>query len=174
MVMIKNNLVQDPPEPWFKVGTVLVGGLYQVGYAKGRDVILIHSTSKLTLTDTITGERLAVGQDQFVSVEHYRRLKMSGFGCMAGEIIPTAGIWGGYLPVTTSDGFSLRKEEALWPEPDIDLIYPDGRAVRVSTHNICDIRAYGFSDTNLSFVIATESDVQIFARSHDARCDMKS
>ncbi|MBB2166087.1 hypothetical protein HLH26_16435 [Gluconacetobacter sp. 1b LMG 1731] len=167
MVMIKNNLVQDPPEPWFKVGTVLVGGLYQVGYVKDRDIILIHSASKLTLTDTMTGERLSAGQDQFVSVEHYRRLKMPGFGFLVGEIIPTAGIWGGSLPVTTSAGFSLRKRDAHWPVPDVDLIYPDGRAVCVSTHNVCDIRAYGFSNTSFSFVIATESDVQIFARSHE-------
>ncbi|MBM3098584.1 hypothetical protein JRX38_11270 [Gluconobacter cerinus] len=170
MVMLENNMVDSPPPPWSKVGIVLVGGLYQVGYAKDRDIILIHSSSKLTLTDTITGERLAVGQEEFVSAEHYRRLRMPGFGCMAGEIIPTAGIWGGCLPRKTSDGFSLCKRDSFWPVPDVDLIYPSGREVCVSTHNVCDIRAYGFSDTYMSFVIATESDVQIFARSRVALC----
>lgn len=174
MVMIENNLVDNPPQPWSKVGTVLVGGLYQVGYAKDRDVILIHSASKVTLSDTITGERLAVGQDEFESTEHYRRLAMPGFGCMAGEMISTAGIWGGYLPAKTSDGFSLRKRDSFWPIPDVDLIYPDSSEVCVSTHNVCEIRAYGFSDTNFSFVIATECDVQIFARKGDARRAMKS
>ena len=83
---------------------------------------------------------------------------------IADETIAMAGIWGGDLRRKTSDGYYLNMIASKWPVADVCLRYPDRREVLVSTHNVCAIHAYGFSETERSFVIATEADLQIFTR----------
>ena len=168
MVMISNNIVSDPPFPWIKVGVALVGGLYQVGFARHRDLVMVHSASKLSLIDTTTGARIAEERTSLISDEDCLRLVAPGFDVIAGETIVMAGIWGGGLRRTTSDGYYLNMVTSKWPVADVCLSYPDGREILVSTHNVSTIHAYGFSETGGSFVIATDSDLQIFTRLKEA------
>ena len=83
-----------------------------------------------------------------------------------------AGLFGGGLPKLTTDGWQLESVTLDFPEEMILLVEPNSDLYG----SICDrpdhftkveqhayIRAYSFSYTN-KFVIATTSDVTIYAR----------
>jgi len=145
------------------VGTLIVGGLCQVGYVPNRDIILVGSADKATLTDTLTGERL--DEEVPIPLEPSRQLIAPGFGVAAGEMVPMAGIWGGGLRRMTADGFYLTLNVSGKPVLEVTLQYPnDRREISVCTDSASEIYAYGFSDTGDSFVIASACDLRIFAR----------
>ena len=117
-----------------------------------------------------TGEKAARDYEDSYKEEY---LEAKGMGNLKGKSIRMAGLFGGGLPTLTIDGWQLEsvtlnfpKEMILLVEPDSDLYgsvcdRPD-HFTKVEQHAYT--RAYGFSYTNKSFVIATTSDVTIYAR----------
>lgn len=91
-----------------------------------------------------------------------------GFGPLAGQAVRTGGLFGGGLPYTTADGWSLDECAEAWPVRTVLLTAPNdlqGREpVAVGDDGACELRAFGFSETGLSFVIATSCDLAIFTR----------
>ena len=150
--------------PWRRAMAVPIGGLFQVGFSPGRDLLLVHSSQGRGIFDCREGTRLdrddEEPMDSFDSVD----LTAEGFGPLGNERIRMAGLFGGGLALTTSDGFQL---EECHPRPGrrgIMLIRPDRLKAFAGDEGVCEMRAFGFSETGLSFVIATSCDLTVFMR----------
>ena len=177
--MVHDNLRYDivPPElppPWILRNVFGVGGLSRVGFAKSRDLLLVESPNGLAVYDTVIGIRIARAHDLKHTFEQHRSLIAVGFDLLDGEPIGMAGIWGGALRRMTEDGFYLSAQAPNWPDErvilDAPFISDQGKRCRalVVQDQASELRAYGFSETGNSFVVATSSDLWVFSR--PARC----
>ena len=163
--------VESPPDPWALKAYVSVGGLQSVGFDRTSDNLLIVSSQGRGVVDCLTGEKIARDYEDYFEGEE--SLEVRGIGILSGKNIRMAGLYGGGLPIYTEDGWTLESVTLSWPEEMILLVEPDSDLYG-STYNQADnftlieqsasIRAYGFSYTNKSFVIATTSDVAIYSR----------
>ena len=162
----------DPPAPWRRVGVVAVGGLLQVGFAAGTDLLLIVSHSGRGVVDCATGERLA--RDDCDYWADSSALEADGIGPLDGQRIRIAGAGGGSLSQATEDGWSIERHPLSWPADELILCPPGedmlvqapgaGRGLAKLRPLPSELRAFGFSPTGRSLVIATASDVEIFHR----------
>ncbi|MNT83089.1 hypothetical protein D3C72_2229080 [compost metagenome] len=84
-----------------------------------------------------------------------------------------AGINGGGLPLATADGWMIEDIILAWPEQHLLLVEP-GSWLHGARYNRpalfhklgveLEVRAFGFSYTGLSLVIATAAEVVVFGR----------
>ena len=165
---------RSPPElppPWKSAPIFNVGGLAHVGFAPGRDLLLVVGTRGSGLFDTVNAKRIARHDGLSSTGDQARCLTSPGFDILEGELITMAGIWGGGLRRQTADGCYLSSQAPNWPHERVILETPDGSRnghgssrTLVANDLISELQAYGFSDTGLSFVIATSCDLRIFMR----------
>jgi hypothetical protein len=80
-----------------------------------------------------------------------------GIGPLDGQWIEVAGLAGGRLPTTTSDGWQARLARG-----GVALAGPAGESVEVNEPE--EIRAFGFSPDGATFIIASSPSVVIFRR----------
>jgi hypothetical protein len=161
-----------PPSPWESVATHAVGGLTEVGFAAGTDLLLVVSHSGRGVFDGRTGERLARDPGE-PSAEWYDpvRLSAEGVGPLAGVTVRLAGLHGGGLPVVTADGWSVQVAYPDWPD-GMAVLEPPGRSVFVDhlaggCVRFADLDvpwACGFSETGQSLVVAESHTLRIFTR----------
>ena len=158
--------VQSPPAPWKHNSTYAVGGLFQVGYAEGSDLLLGLSNQGRGIFDCTTGARIARDYEDAEELFDPIRLVTPGFGPLAGQNIRMAGSYGGGLPHTTADGWYLDEKAPAWPTRSIYLTPPTARAesVVIGDDGACELRAFGFSQTGRSLVIAISCSLIIFTR----------
>ena len=151
--------------PWKKVADHAVGGLFQVGYAEDSDLLLVLSHNGRGIFDCLTGERIA--RDSENAYDHFNTSKLlaDGFARLSGQRLRMAGLHGGGLPLSTEDGWYLegrKKSDQVFltkaspAEEEECALVGEGR--------VCELRAFGFSETGQSFVIATSCSLVIFAR----------
>lgn len=166
--------VENPPPPWRKVKSFAIGGLTEVGYAPDSDLLLVISHQGRGVFDCGGGERVARDYSESPDVINEIKLVALGIGPLEGQWIRVGGLHGGGLPNSTEDGWSLEALPLPWPHHHIFLTAPrksvyEGAeyAVKVETDEACELRAYGFSETGRSFVVALSCEITIFAR--DAR-----
>lgn len=150
--------------PWKRLPPQAVGGCTEVGFAPETDLLLVVSSGGRGLFDCRLGER--VGRDSAdLSRWWYdeANLLAVGIGPLEGRFIPLAGLNGGRLPSTTSDGWSVRSQTSSAPAWTKLLIsYRDG-GERCFAEDY-GFHAFGFSPTGLSLVIASGSDLEIYTR----------
>jgi hypothetical protein len=88
--------------------------------------------------------------------------------------VRTSGLHGGALPVLTGDRWKVERLTLDWPEESLLLVPPDawiyetraGRSAEFTKVGVViEARAWGFSPTGRSLILATSSDVTIFSRS---------
>jgi hypothetical protein len=161
-----------PPGPWKWVGTHPVGGLTEVGFAAGADLLLVVSHSGRGVFDGRTGERLArdPGEPDGGWYDPVR-LTAIGVGPLAGASVRLAGLHGGGLPVVTPDGWSVQLAYPDWPD-GMAVLEPPGKSVLVDhlaggCVRLADLdvpRACGFSETGQSLVVAESHTLRIFTR----------
>ncbi len=147
---------------WTHLNTFAIGGLIQVGFAPQSDYLLVVSHQGRGVFDCISGQKLARdANDAFDESE----LTAEGIGLLEGQKIRTAGLFGGSLPTTTADGWTLfeQSEETIQVFLKHDS-WTDDEAKFVGDDEVCEMRSFGFSDTGNSFIIATSCDVTIYAR----------
>lgn len=163
--------VQPPPAPWQHRATYAVGGLIAVGYAEDSDLLLVISTQGRGVFDCRSGTKVA--RDHADAYEFFDEIKLTaqGIGPLEAHIIRIAGLYGGGLPNSTRDGWSLHAFPTPWPHHSIVLecpfksVYQDrANPVKVGVADICELRAYGFSETGGSFIVALSCDIAIFSR----------
>lgn len=162
--------IKKPPLPWQHKTAILVGGLCSVGFDRDTENLLILSHQGRGVVDCSTGEKTARDYEDYYE---NRSLEAEGIGCLSGKIIKMAGLFGGGLPICTEDDWSLELVTINFPEEMIFLVEP-GSDLYGITWNRPDnftkieqretIRAYGFSYTGNTFIIATSSDVIIYNR----------
>lgn len=163
-----------PPAPWRKSTDAAVGGLTDVGFEASSDFLLVVSGQGRGVFDCTIGRRVARddGEDYVFDTSN---LVAEGIGPLKGKYIRMSGLHGGGLVRGTADGWSIFSDPTKWPETDLflgadfqDLLYkPPGTSDKKTklAVNTSELRAFRFSPTGRSFVIATSSDVCIFSRS---------
>jgi hypothetical protein len=106
--------------------------------------------------------------------ENPSELEAFGIGPLEGQLVRIAGLYGGGLSLGTPDGWALESLEIDWPDKSLLLTAPSSwlyetRAGRSSAFTKIEadstLRAYGFSPTGKSLVVALTSDITIYSRS---------
>lgn len=150
---------------WKHLNTFPVGGLLQAGFAPQSDYLLVVSHQGRGVFDCLTGEKLARDANESLDYFDKSTLLAEGVGIFEGRRIRTAGLFGGSLPKATADGWTLfdNSEDSLkiflkhesWSDDEAKLVGDD---------KVCEMRAFGFSDTGSSFITATSCNLIIYAR----------
>lgn len=165
-----------PPSPWRETTFAAVGGLTSVGFVRATEDLFVVSHDGSGLFDCTSGECIARSREEAQSVADELALEAVGIGPYAGERIPVAGLFGGWLVNATADGWSLEAIHLDWPVTDLvlqgeyaQLTMEPGqpgrhlpRCTRISRE--ASLLAFGFSRTGHSLVVATSSDVHIWSR----------
>jgi hypothetical protein len=168
------------PAPWRANGTFAVGGLTDVGMADSSDLLICVSSSGRGVFDCIAGARVARDDGDDFEFD-LGNLLVEGIGPLAGQRIRTAGMHGGGLARSTRDGWSVERHPFAFPDNEL-FVCPPGQTMLWARHGettrltklagfVTAVRAFGFSPTGRTFVVATSSDVMIFARNWDPATD---
>lgn len=153
---------------WSRLCVLPVGGLTEIGFVEDSDLLLIVSSTGRSLVDCATGETIARDRtepnDQWYDE---RRLRARGIGPVSDQTVRLCGLHGGGLPKSGKGGYWIESLPIIWPEFHIVLggpyewIYNEKTPITKLAVDR-EIRGCGFSDTGLSLVIATSSDVSIY------------
>jgi hypothetical protein len=163
--------IEAVPSPWQSVTTVAIGGLRSVGFDRASENLLVVSSQGRGVIDCLTGEKVARDHEEFY--ENETSLEAQGIGILSDRLIRMSGLFGGGLPIITEDGWQIECLTLKWPEQMLILLPPSSYLYANSPgqpntmtkifEDSC-FRAYGFSYTGRSLVVATTSDLTIFAR----------
>lgn len=160
----KTKTPSDPPLPWRNVHC-FVSGVTAIGFGKNTELLLVLTHSGLGVIDCTSGETL----ERLVEVDDYVEdpypMFAQGIGPLGGQLVSLAGLWGGGLRTMTVDGWVIHRASPNWPTdsailctPDAPDLYDDPATATVLVKDQDPgIRAYGFSDTGQSLVVATTS-----------------
>ncbi|WP_225933220.1 hypothetical protein [Pseudomonas peradeniyensis] len=160
-----------PPAPWVLTGHYCVAGLEDVGFDRDRDLLLVCSSSGLGVFDCRTGEKLAREYDATRATDQYH--ECTGIGPLSGCTLRMAGISGGGLPNATADGWCVEAIPVRWPVSQLLLVEPGswlfGAAYGkpANFHKLAEepeLRAFGFSWSGRSLVIAGSGELMLFSR----------
>lgn len=159
------------PDGWQQTGFFAVGGLAEVGFSKNSELLLVVSSSGRGVIDCATGARIARDDESYGNWYVPETLQCVGIGPLADETVQIAGLHGGGLPIFTRSGESLTVVSPDWPRSNVIFCPADKIPLADGYQTGCcfvgirdEIRAFGFSWTGNSFVIATSSDVCVFTR----------
>lgn len=176
MQVLKPEAKTSYPNMWTHKNTFAVGGLHEVGYAPNQDHLIVLSSQGQGIFDCIKGEKIARLHNGLDWWEDFNEETNSirGFDVLADFEIPVSGLdTSDTLPKRTADGWSLI---ASSPEPDdkpfekylvqrIYLVSPNKKEmIYVGKDGACELRAFGFSETGNSFIVALSCDLVIWAR----------
>lgn len=163
--------VSNPSSPWSLIGTIAVGGLTEVGFDEESELMLVISSQGRSVIDCMTGQKIARDRSVDNTETWYGTniLIGLGFGPLRGKQVRLAGITGGGLAICTKDGWSVEVMPIDWPDECLLLLEPyssifQGGARFTKLAVVREVRAFGFSFSGKSLVIATSSDITIFAR----------
>jgi hypothetical protein len=170
---IKHAPLTKPPPPWRHVKTIPVGGLWAVGFEEGRERLLVVSSSGQGLFDCCSGERLTRNSEQDGYDPYLLRALVEG--PEKGPAIRMSGLHGGGLPTITRDGWRAETVTLEWPTPTLLLTAPGSWLYggncgkpddfsKLAEYSVSELRAFGFSWTGMSLIIATSSDAEIYSR----------
>lgn len=168
------------PKPWRLVRSrpTLVGGLVGIGFAidpvSGRDLVMVISHSGHGLFDSTNGDRIARDEDPDPdsSMPDSTDLSCPGLGPVAGTRIPIAGLFGGGLHTTTTDGWTIQVVSPEWPHDRVLLSSDAGLCQgpagqnwwHISHADYAELRAAGFSPSGRTLAVATSSDLTLWSR----------
>lgn len=162
----------QPPVPWRRLASHAVGGLTEVGFAGRSDLLLAVSSQGRGLFDCLSGDRRA--RDPSPPDDGWYdevRLTALGIGPLSDQLIRLSGLHGGGLSACTDDGWSVTRIAPDWPVESI-VLNPPGASVLYEGHTEgcikiaedSELRAYGFSETGLSLVVATSNHFELWSR----------
>jgi hypothetical protein len=166
---IRQMKTQAPMLPWKRSGGAAVGGLAAVGYADNSDLLLVVSSTGRGVFDCMTGKRIARDYDDRPSWYDRTHVLAQGIGPLEGQMIRLAGIDGGGLVHTTDDGYRLWLVAPTWPDYRV-ILSPPYTTIYSALHQCVqvegdyEIRAYGFSETGRSFIVAQNHTLYTFSR----------
>ena len=102
---IHQTQVSLVPSPWEIAGKFVVVGLLDVGFDRDSELLLVSSSSGLGVIDCVTGQKVARDNSETLFTDRY--LECQGIGPLEGKTIRMAGIYGGSLPRTATDGWTV-------------------------------------------------------------------
>lgn len=162
---------------WTHKNTFAIGGLRNVGYAENKDILMVLSAQGQGIFDCRSGEKLArIHNDlEWIDFDDITN-SIAGFDCLEGEVIATSGLFGGdHLLKTTNDGWSLIVTEPISDRSPfgahlIRTIYiffsATGEQFYIAQDGPCELRAFEFSETGNSFIVATRCELIIYSRNN--------
>ena len=165
----------DTADIWHPVGTHTIGGLVAVGFDRTSEEMLIVAENGQSVVDCRSGTLRYRNED----ADGYDAppLKAARLDHPAAERFDMAGMDGGGLRAATSDGWHVDRISLCWPETYCILHPPDasihalaqvqrgmGTTFYLMAKEREEIRAFGFSWTGESLVLATASNLRIWTR----------
>lgn len=168
---IQDRQVTSPPYPWIESARYVVAGLLEVGFHRDSDLLLGLSASGLGVFDCLTGEKVAREHGEFFFPNRY--LECEGIGPLAGSTIRMSGVSGGGLAVAAPDNWHVETVTLTWPDHHLLLVEPDSwlHGERYNRPWVFyklaverELRAFGFSWSGNSLVIATSGSLTIYRR----------
>ena len=167
--LVRQMAVGTAPAPWREVDVEGVGGLWNVGFVEGAELLLVCASSGRSLIDCTTGR--VVARDEAEGEADRLQQTGRGIGPVVGVPVRMAGHCGGVLPATTPDGWSITFIHHDWPAGSA-VLQPPGADVWLDAH--CDrcvrlvayeiFRAGGFSPSGRTLVIAEPHGLRVFTR----------
>lgn len=98
-------------------------------------------------------------------------LTARGIGPLDEQRVRIAGVYGGGLPTGTRDGWHVQAVPTPWPDyavvleaPGTSLWQDAEQVVKVALLDVCELRAYDFSELGTSFVVASSCDITLCGR----------
>jgi hypothetical protein len=156
----------DAPAPWKLQAHVAIGGLWAIGFAPDRDLLLAVSVNGRGVFDGTTATRLARDLDEGVYDEDTETI--DGIGPLAAVRIELAGTGGGLstrrrLPMISSDGWTVAHAApgVFLHAPGPQGAWPEGWT-RIA--EVEEVRAIGFSPTGKCLVVAEPHTLHIWRR----------
>lgn len=165
--------ISDPPAPWRCTGSFAVGGLTDVGFGSHSDLLMVISSNGRGVFDCLSGVRVARDHDDDGDWHDTFFLEADGIGPLADQRIRTAGLHGGGLPVMTGDGWAADDFVLDWPDHTLLLVppgswaYGDGFGKPANYTKVAvesELRAWGFSATGRSLIVAASSYLTCWSR----------
>ncbi len=164
---VRSARIGSPPRPWSVCASHPIGGLTEVGFADDSDLLLVVSSAGRGLFDCFTGTLIDRDGDEPCQ-EWYdeQRLIATGIGSLCGTQIRLSGLHGGGLVSSGKDGWWAQRLDLDWPDSSLLLGGPggwiyDNQTAFAKLAVEREVRAFGFSPTGQSLVIATSSDLTI-------------
>ena len=150
---------------------IAVGGLRTIGFDRNSELLLVVSSAGRGVIDCSNGTKIARDDAEYYDGEEF--LEAEGIGPLEGKAIRVAGIIGGGLPTNTQDGWSLEVVTLDWPEHEVLLVEPfssiydslygkQAKFRKIARES--ELRAFGFSYSGKSLVIASSSDITVYGR----------
>lgn len=162
----------EHPDPWRRAGVIPVGGLWHVGFGVDPELLLVLSSAGRGVIDCAQSRTVARNEDDYYP--EVGRLEAEGIGPLEGQMVRIAGIAGGGLPRTTTDGWAVALHPLSWPEEELFLCPPGQDMLWQNPGTPSSLRklkplpsslvAFGFSPSGRSLVIATSSELEILRR----------
>lgn len=160
--------IRDAPRPWHRRTIAAVGGLTDVGFGRDQELLLVVSSTGRAIFDCDTGERIARDReepsDDWYDIAH---LEAQGIGPLDGVRVRLSGLNGGGLPTRGIKDWSVDSVVLRWPHQSLLFVEPfkwiyDDAAQITLIGLESEVRAFGFSDTGRSLVLATSSALTIW------------
>jgi len=159
---------------WVHKNTFAIGGLENVGFVPAKEFLIVLSSQGQGIFDCKTGEKIARQNDNGEWWDKFNEESNSiiGFDFLDNVEIRTHGFYGeDNLPKINEEGWELMLTD---PEPDekpfekylvqkIYLVSPNKKKkIFISKDGPCELRAYGFSDSGKTFIVALSCELVIF------------
>ena len=149
---------------WELVKTIAIGGLLNVGFIPNSTFLITVSHNGRGIFDCLNGERITRDYENVWEFFDDKTGEVIGFDVFTGFKIPTHGLFGDdNLTKTTKDGWKLESHEN-----NILLISPNtSQSEIVGNTEVCELKAFGFSNNEKFFTIATSCDLKIYKNKND-------
>jgi len=164
---------------WQHKNTFAIGGLENVGFSPDSDLLIVLSSQGEGIFDCKEGLKIARESNNGDWWNRFDEITNSivGFNVLENINIKTHGLYGeDNLPKITEDFWILEKTS---PMPDdkpfekylvqkIYLISPNKKKrIFITKDGPCELRAYGFSDTGKTMIVASSCEIVIYAKSEN-------
>lgn len=163
--------ITSPAPPWNAVQPAAVGGLTEGGFLSDSDMFLAITSSGRGLFDGMTGARIGRDHDDSRAWIDEIRLVADSISPKDGIQVKIAGLAGGGLPLSTSDGWHLELAAPDWPKHAF-FLGSLGSCVFIESHAFTsrkifedyEPRVFDFSETGRCLVIGTSNTLYFFTR----------
>lgn len=163
---------------WTCKNTYAIGGLENIGFADNSDILIVLSSQGKGTFNCITGEKIDRDATDWWSQFDEVTNTVKGFGVLQDAVIKTCGLWGdNILSLETADGWRLVKGENEFDDPPFDkylinkifLSSPANEStIFIAKDGPCELRAFGFSPTTNSFIVALSCQLIIWSRDNSS------
>jgi len=155
--------------------TFAIGGLENIGYVGDSDNLIVLSSQGRGIFNCLTGEKIYRDSENWWSDFDQADNTIKGFGSESGKLIKTFGLHSiEKLPTKLPSGWELVLTDLQPDDPPFEkyLVQSvflannfEGNKIFISKDGPCEFRAFGFSQTGKSFVVALSCELTIWAES---------